>query len=135
MAPNKTEWWFGGGTDLTPYYLDEDDVKHFHKTLKVACDKNDKSFYPKYKKWCDDYFMIDHRKERRGVGGIFFDDVDQPNIDSCFDFVKSCANSVAPSYIPIVKKNMNKGYGLKERYESFNFVESIWCFSHLKLKK
>jgi coproporphyrinogen III oxidase len=59
--------------------------------------------------------MIDHRKERRGVGGIFFDDVDQPDQESCFNFVKSCANSVAPSYLPLIKKNMNKGYGLKER--------------------
>lgn len=95
------QWWFGGGTDLTPYYLNKDDVAHFHRTLKKACDQHDKSYYAKFKKWCDDYFNIPHRGERRGVGGIFFDDLDTPNQESCFNFVKSCANSVVPCYIPI----------------------------------
>lgn len=97
------QWWFGGGTDLTPYYLNTADAIHFHKTLKDACDKHDKTYYPKYKKWCDDYFNIPHRGERRGVGGIFFDDLDTPNQQACFKFVADCANSVIPSYIPLGK--------------------------------
>lgn len=92
------QWWFGGGTDLTPYYLNEDDAVHFHRSLKNACDKHDKTYYPKFKRWCDEYFNIPHRGERRGVGGIFFDDLDTP---STFDFVKSCAQAVIPSYIPL----------------------------------
>ena len=83
--------------------------------MKSACDKNDKSYFGRFKKWCDEYFVITHRKECRGVGGIFFDDIDQPNKDKVFEFVKSCGNSVLPSYIPLVEKNMTKGYGLKER--------------------
>ncbi|KAK2575889.1 hypothetical protein KPH14_007258 [Odynerus spinipes] len=109
------QWWFGGGTDLTPYYLNEEDAKHFHNTLKEACDKHDLSYYAKFKKWCDDYFYITHRGERRGVGGIFFDDLDMPNQHEAFQFVKSCAEAVIPSYIPLVKKHKNDGYGYAER--------------------
>lgn len=98
---DSVQWWFGGGTDLTPYYLNKEDVVHFHKTLKRACDKHDKSYYLRFKKWCDDYFNIPHRGERRGVGGIFFDDLDTPNQEHCFNFVKSCANAVIPSYVPL----------------------------------
>ena len=101
---------------MTPYYLDEEDVKHFHSTLKKACDKHDKTYYGRFKKWCDDYFFIKHRNERRGVGGIFFDDMDYPDYDKAFQFVKSCGNSILDGYVPIVKKNKDKGYGLKERY-------------------
>ena len=97
-------WWFGGGTDLTPYYLSTADAVHFHATLKEACDKHDKSFYPKFKKWCDDYFNIPHRGERRGIGGIFFDDLDQPDRETCFKFATDCADAVIPSYIPLGKK-------------------------------
>ena len=125
------QWWFGGGTDLTPYYLEEEDAKHFHNTLKSACDKHDLSYYLAFKKWCDDYFFIKHRGERRGVGGIFFDDLDTPNQEQAFQFVKSCAEAVIPSYIPLVEKNKNKGYGLHERewqllrrgrYVEFNLI-------------
>lgn len=98
---NGIQWWFGGGTDLTPYYLNVEDAKYFHKTLKNACDKHDKEYYPKFKKWCDDYFNIPHRGERRGIGGIFFDDLDKPDQEKTFNFVTSCANAVIPSYIPI----------------------------------
>lgn len=126
-----TQWWFGGGTDLTPYYLDEKDVKHFHDTLKVACDKHDPTYYAKFKKWCDDYFYIIHREERRGVGGIFFDDLDSPSQDKAFQFVTSCAEAVIPSYIPLVKKHKDDGYGYHERqwqllrrgrYVEFNLI-------------
>lgn len=98
---HEVQWWFGGGTDLTPYYLNAADCIHFHTTLKEACDKHDKSYYPKFKKWCDDYFHIVHRGERRGVGGIFFDDLDTPSQDDCFQFVTDCAKAVIPSYIPL----------------------------------
>lgn len=126
-----TQWWFGGGTDLTPYYLDEKDVKHFHDTLKIACDKHNPTYYAKFKKWCDDYFYIVHREERRGVGGIFFDDLDTPSQDEAFQFVSSCAEAVIPSYIPLVKKHKDDGYGYHERqwqllrrgrYVEFNLI-------------
>uniref|UniRef100_A0A1B6CSF4 coproporphyrinogen oxidase n=1 Tax=Clastoptera arizonana TaxID=38151 RepID=A0A1B6CSF4_9HEMI len=128
---NETQWWFGGGTDLTPYYLNEDDSKHFHSSLKTACDKHDKTYYPKFKKWCDDYFTIKHRGERRGVGGIFFDDLDTPGQEKVFQFVTSCAEAVIPSYIPLVEKHKNDGYGYHERqwqllrrgrYVEFNLI-------------
>ena len=77
-------WWFGGGTDLTPYYLSEEDAVNFHKCLKEACDSNDPSYYPNFKKWCDDYFNVSHKVERRGIGGIFFGDLDSPSREACF---------------------------------------------------
>nr|CAI5845367.1 unnamed protein product [Callosobruchus analis] len=127
----ETQWWFGGGTDLTPYYLNTADAVHFHRTLKNACDKHDKSYYPRFKKWCDDYFNIPHRGERRGVGGIFFDDVDTPNQTACFEFVKECANAVIPSYIPLVERHKFAKYTEVERewqllrrgrYVEFNLI-------------
>jgi len=130
-ANGQKQWWFGGGTDLTPYYLNESDAKLFHSELKKACDKHDKSFYPKFKKWCDDYFNIPHRGERRGVGGIFFDDVDYPSQEKAFNFVTSCAEAVIPSYLPLVKKHKDDGYGYFERewqllrrgrYVEFNLI-------------
>lgn len=99
----EKQWWFGGGTDLTPYYLNENDIKHFHSTLKSACDEHDLTYYGKFKKWCDDYFRVTHRGECRGVGGIFFDDIDTPSQHEAFKFVSSCANAVIPSYMPLGK--------------------------------
>ncbi|GLH03021.1 Oxygen-dependent coproporphyrinogen-III oxidase [Gryllus bimaculatus] len=125
------QWWFGGGTDLTPYYLNEEDSKHFHKTLKEACDKHNKGYYPKFKKWCDDYFHVAHRGERRGVGGIFFDDLDTPTQEQAFRFVSSCAEAVIPSYLPLVQKHKKDAYGYHERqwqllrrgrYVEFNLI-------------
>nr|CAG4638390.1 EOG090X04L5 [Cyclestheria hislopi] len=127
----KKLWWFGGGTDLTPYYLDEDDARHFHSVLKAACNKHDAGYYAKFKKWCDDYFLVTHRGERRGVGGIFFDDLDTPSLDKCFEFVQSCAKSVVPCYIPIVQKHRRDPYTSAQRewqllrrgrYVEFNLV-------------
>lgn len=124
-------WWFGGGTDLTPTFLVEDDVVHFHKTLKAACDPHNPTYYKRFKEWCDKYFFIPHRAECRGVGGIFFDDIDEPNQDAVFNFVKSCAESVLPSYIPIVKKHKDDGYSYADRqwqllrrgrYVEFNLI-------------
>lgn len=127
----SVEWWFGGGTDLTPYYLNETDVVHFHKTLKEACDESDIEYYPKFKKWCDDYFRITHRNESRGVGGIFFDDIDTPSQQEAFKFVSNCAHAVIPSYLPIVQRHKNDAYGDRERqwqllrrgrYVEFNLI-------------
>lgn len=125
------QWWFGGGTDLTPSYLNREDAVHFHKTLKDACDTHDKEHYPKFKKWCDDYFTIKHRGESRGLGGIFFDDLDKPNPDKVFQFVKSCAWAVDPAYIPLVEKHHRAAYTKEQkewqqlrrgRYVEFNLV-------------
>ncbi|KAI1301567.1 Oxygen-dependent coproporphyrinogen-III oxidase [Halotydeus destructor] len=128
----KVTWWFGGGTDLTPYILHDDDAIHFHKTLKEACDKHDKTYYGHFKKWCDNYFVNTHRKgERRGVGGIFFDDMEELGREGTFKFVKSCAGAVIPCYFPLVRKNMNRGYDYADRqwqllrrgrYVEFNLV-------------
>lgn len=125
------QWWFGGGTDLTPYYLDAVDVGHFHGALRAACDKHDPAYYARFKKWCDDYFYIVHRGERRGVGGIFFDDLDSPGQNEAFRFVTSCAEAVIPSYVPLVRKHKDDGYGYHERqwqllrrgrYVEFNLI-------------
>jgi coproporphyrinogen III oxidase len=131
-------WWFGGGTDLTPSYLFEEDAMHFHKTIKAACDKHDKEYYPRFKKWCDNYFRIPHRNESRGVGGIFFDDLDASTRpvaknpqEELFQFVTSGLDSFLPSYLPILKRRKDMPY-LPEhkawqqirrgRYVEFNLV-------------
>jgi len=125
------QWWFGGGTDLTPYYLNEKDAIHFHKTLRETCDEHDLSYYPKFKKWCDDYFRVTHRNECRGIGGIFFDDIDYPSQEAAYKFVEGCATSVIPSYLPLVRKHKNDPYGDRERewqllrrgrYVEFNLI-------------
>lgn len=127
----KKHSWFGGGTDLTPYYLDEEDVRHFHKTLKEFCDKHDLSYYPSFKKWCDKYFVVKHRGECRGVGGIFFDDLNQPSQEAAFQFVQAGANAVLPGYVPIVEKHKDDPYTDEQqqwqllrrgRYVEFNLV-------------
>ena len=127
----KPRWWFGGGCDLTPYYLDEEDAVHFHGTLKEACDKHNSKYYSKFKAWCDDYFRIKHRNISRGIGGIFFDDLDSPDAERCFQFVRSCGNAVIPSYLPMVRKNKGLCFTEQERnwqlvrrghYAEFNLV-------------
>ena len=131
----KTRWWFGGGCDLTPYYLEVEDGQHFHRTLKAACDRHNTSFYKKFKAWCDDYFRIKHRNISRGIGGIFFDDLDtigsSADPEECFQFVKSCGQAVIPSYLPLVQGNKSRQYGSEERrwqlirrghYAEFNLV-------------
>ncbi|PON56446.1 Coproporphyrinogen III oxidase, aerobic [Parasponia andersonii] len=125
------QWWFGGGTDLTPAYIFEEDVKHFHSVQKSACDKFDPKFYPRFKKWCDDYFYIKHRDERRGLGGIFFDDLNDYDQEMLLSFATECANSVIPAYIPIIEKRKNTPFNDKHkawqqlrrgRYVEFNLV-------------
>ena len=92
------DWWFGGGSDLTPIYLNIPDAIHFHSVLKNACDKHDKSFYPKYKDVCDKYFYITYRKECRGVGGIFFENLNDRAYPEIFAFAQECGNSFVQSY-------------------------------------
>ncbi|KAK4279024.1 hypothetical protein QN277_016790 [Acacia crassicarpa] len=125
------QWWFGGGTDLTPSYIFEEDVKHFHSIQKRACDKFDPTFYPRFKKWCDDYFYIKHRNERRGLGGIFFDDLNDYDQEMLLSFATECANSVIPAYIPIVEKRKDTAFTdqhkawqqlRRGRYIEFNLV-------------
>ncbi|XP_065874285.1 coproporphyrinogen-III oxidase 1, chloroplastic-like [Euphorbia lathyris] len=125
------QWWFGGGTDLTPAYIFEEDVKHFHSTQKKTCDKFDPTFYPRFKKWCDDYFYIKHRDERRGLGGIFFDDLNDYDQEMLLSFATECANSVVPAYIPIIEKRKDMPFTERHkawqqlrrgRYVEFNLV-------------
>jgi coproporphyrinogen III oxidase len=112
--------WFGGGTDLTPYYLFEEDAKHFHQTYKDVCDRFDPSFYDKFKKVCDDYFVNFHRNnERRGIGGIFYDyqRPDQKHdVSFWMNFGKACGDAFIPSYIPIVEKRKNTMYTAENKY-------------------
>lgn len=107
-TPNS--WWFGGGTDLTPSYLFDEDAIHFHRTLKEACDKHDRQYYPKFKKWCDEYFFVKHRGESRGIGGIFFDDLDDKEPQQLFSFITDCLDSFLPAYIPIIEKRKVSSY-------------------------
>lgn len=124
-------WWFGGGTDITPSYIDEEDMKHFHGTYKEVCDRHDPEYFPKFKKWADDYFLIKHRGERRGLGGIFFDDLNDRDPDEIFEFCKDAANHVVAAYGPIIEKHKNDPYTEEEkrwqqlrrgRYVEFNLV-------------
>ncbi|KAK1307757.1 hypothetical protein QJS10_CPA09g00851 [Acorus calamus] len=125
------QWWFGGGTDLTPAYIFEEDVKHFHTVQKQACDKFDPSFYPRFKKWCDDYFYIKHRGERRGLGGIFFDDLNDYDQEMLLAFSTECTKSVVPAYIPLIERRKNMPFTedhkawqqlRRGRYVEFNLV-------------
>lgn len=106
--------WFGGGADLTPYYPEREDVVHFHRTWKTVCDRHDKAFYPKYKKWCDEYFFLPHRNETRGVGGIFFDYL-QRDAEKDFAFARDCGDAFLEAYLPIVRRRRETPYGDRER--------------------
>ena len=124
-------WWFGGGADLTPSYLFEEDATHFHATHKAVCDAHDVADYGRFKTWCDDYFHIRHRGERRGVGGLFFDDVNEAPKEECFAFVEACASAFLPSYLPILERRKDMPYTEEQRdwqqlrrgrYVEFNLV-------------
>jgi coproporphyrinogen III oxidase len=126
----KTSW-FGGGADLTPAYLFDEDAVHFHKTWKRVCDKHNKAYYPEYKKWCDNYFNLTHRKERRGVGGIFFDDLEVEDMREALNFVSDAAHDFLPAYMPIVKRRKDMAFTAEQkrwqqlrraRYVEFNLV-------------
>jgi len=124
-------FWFGGGLDLTPYYPFEEDVRHFHRVCHDAVAPFGDDKYPAYKKWCDQYFFLKHRNETRGVGGLFFDDLNQEGFDDCFDLTRSVGDCFLPAYIPIVEKRRDTPYGDRERdfqayrrgrYVEFNLV-------------
>lgn len=111
--------WFGGGADLTPYYVNEDDCRHFHQALRAPCDKHDATYYPKFKAACDDYFFNSHRGEARGVGGIFFDYMranDAHSLEDIHAFVVDAGDSFIPAYLPIVKARKADGWTDAQRY-------------------
>jgi len=120
-------WWFGGGFDLTPFYGFDEDAVHWHTTAKKACLPFGEKVYSKYKKWCDDYFYLEHRDEQRGIGGLFFDDLNEGGFDRCFEFMKSVGNHFTEAYLPIVIKRKDTPYGEKERnfqlYRRGRYVE------------
>jgi coproporphyrinogen III oxidase len=124
-------WWFGGGYDLTPYYGFEEDAHHWHKTAQSACSVYGKDVYPRFKNWCDEYFYIRHRNEQRGIGGIFYDDLNEWDYTQCFAFMRSVGDSYLDAYLPIVEKRKDIPYGDQERnfqlyrrgrYVEFNLV-------------
>ena len=124
-------WWFGGGTDLTPYYPFAEDARHFHRVCRDALAPFGAQHYARYKKWCDDYFYLKHRAEPRGVGGIFFDDLNEPDFSTCFELVKSVGSHFLPAYVPILERRAGMPYGSRERefqayrrgrYVEFNLV-------------
>ena len=124
-------WWFGGGFDLTPYYGFEEDCAHWHRTAKAACDPFGTDYYPRFKKWCDEYFFLKHRNETRGIGGLFFDDLHEHSFDRCFGFMQSVGDHYIPAYLPILLKRKDTPYGERERdfqlyrrgrYVEFNLV-------------
>ncbi|MGB7522269.1 MAG: oxygen-dependent coproporphyrinogen oxidase [Spirulinaceae cyanobacterium] len=146
-------WWFGGGVDLTPYYPFAEDVAHFHRTLKSACDRHNPAYYSVFKPWCEEYFYLKHRQETRGVGGLFFDyqsgtgelyhgpnpegkaaetskqigSIPQRNWEDLFKFVQGCGQAFLPAYVPIIEKRQAKEYGERERnfqlYRRGRYVE------------
>jgi coproporphyrinogen III oxidase len=127
-------WWFGGGIDLTPMYVIDDDAKFFHQSLKSVCDQYDLSYYPKFKTWADDYFFIQHRNETRGIGGIFFDTLNADNLvdaKKLMHFWQSVGETFVPVYTEIVNRNKNRSYTERQkewqlmrrsRYVEFNLV-------------
>jgi coproporphyrinogen III oxidase len=124
-------WWFGGGMDLTPYYGFEEDARHFHAACKTALAPFGAERYPRYKRWCDEYFFLKHRNEPRGIGGIFFDDLNEPDFETSFSLVKSVGDHFLTAYAPIVGKRSGAPYGERERefqayrrgrYVEFNLV-------------
>ena len=124
-------WWFGGGMDLTPYYGFEEDARHFHATCKRALEPFGAERYPRFKRWCDEYFVLKHRAEPRGVGGIFFDDLAEPDFETCFALARSVGDHFLTAYEPILQRRRAAPYGERERafqayrrgrYVEFNLV-------------
>ena len=148
VAPDgsRSAWWFGGGADLTPYYPRLEDVRHFHAAFRAACERHDPAFYPAFKAWCDRYFYLKHRRETRGVGGIFYDYLDADGFgeadartpfarprtsDALHAFMADAGGSFADAYLPIVERRAGEAYGERERafqllrrgrYVEFNLV-------------
>ncbi len=124
-------WWFGGGFDLTPYYPYAEDVLHWHRTAQQACQPFGAALYEKYKDWCDRYFFLPHRNETRGVGGLFFDDLNEGGFERCFAFQRSIGDHFLPAYTPILERRKDQPYADRERqfqlyrrgrYVEFNLV-------------
>ena len=124
-------WWFGGGMDLTPYYGFEEDAVHFHQNCRNALNPFGEQYYPRFKKWCDEYFYLKHRAEPRGIGGIFFDDFNEQDFNFSFNLVESVGDHFLPAYVPILERRMELPYGERERdfqayrrgrYVEFNLV-------------
>jgi coproporphyrinogen III oxidase len=124
-------WWFGGGYDLTPYYGFDEDCVHWHRTAQKACAPFGPNVYRDHKKWCDEYFFLKHRKEPRGIGGLFFDDLNEWGFDQCFDYLQSVGNSYLDAYVPIIQRRKDMAWGEREkwfqqyrrgRYVEFNLV-------------
>lgn len=124
-------WWFGGGYDLTPYYGFDEDCRHWHQVAAAACKPFGAEVYPQYKRWCDEYFFLKHRNEARGVGGLFFDDLNEPGFAQSFAFMRAVGDSYCEAYLPIVERRKTMSYGERERqfqlyrrgrYVEFNLV-------------
>ncbi len=124
-------WWFGGGFDLTPYYGFEEDAVHWHRSARAACAPFGEELYPRFKKWCDQYFFLQHRNEPRGLGGLFFDDFDEGGFEHSFGFVQSVGDHYTRAYLPLVARRKHTPYGQRERrfqlyrrgrYVEFNLV-------------
>lgn len=124
-------WWFGGGFDLTPFYGFEEDAKHWHRTAHQLCQPFGDALYPRYKKWCDEYFHLPHRNEQRGIGGLFFDDMNTPDFAHCFNFTQAVGRGFLEAYLPIVARRKHLAWGERERqfqlyrrgrYVEFNLV-------------
>ncbi len=124
-------WWFGGGFDLTPFYANDEDIKHWHQVCRDALQPFGDDLYPKFKAWCDDYFWLKHREETRGVGGIFFDDLNDREFEECFAIMRAVGDAYLEAYIPIVERRRDTAYGERERefqlyrrgrYVEFNLV-------------
>lgn len=124
-------WWFGGGFDLTPFYPFEEDAQFWHGSAKEVCEPFGHDVYAKHKKWCDDYFYLPHRDETRGVGGLFFDDLNEWPFDKCFDYIKAVGEGYTQAYLPIVERRKETPYTDRERqfqiyrrgrYVEFNLV-------------
>ena len=120
-------WWFGGGFDLTPYYPVTEDVVHWHRVAHDVCWPYGEEVYDRYKQWCDEYFFLKHRDETRGIGGLFFDDLNEPGFDRSFEFTRSVGDRFLPAYLPIVQKHKDDAYGERERefqlYRRGRYVE------------
>ncbi|NIP73545.1 MAG: oxygen-dependent coproporphyrinogen oxidase [Gammaproteobacteria bacterium] len=120
-------WWFGGGFDLTPYYPFEEDVVHWHRSARGACAPFGAEVYPRFKRWCDEYFFLKHRDEPRGVGGLFFDDLNEWGFERCFELVRRVGDCYLTAYLPIVQRRRGLPYGERERdfqlYRRGRYVE------------
>jgi len=120
-------WWFGGGFDLTPYYPFRADVVHWHSVARDACAPFGDDVYPRYKKWCDEYFFLQHRNETRGVGGLFFDDLNEAGFERSFEFLRAIGDQFLPAYLPVIELRKDQPYGERERefqlYRRGRYVE------------